>query len=65
MMEECKRVGGKKGEGTINWLEPRSQGRIGGRVIRGGGTARKAMTIGQFFEMVGMEGAFSGSILLN
>lgn len=36
MMEECKRVGGKKGEATINWLEPRSQGRIGGRVIRGG-----------------------------
>lgn len=37
MTEEWRRVGGKREEGTVNWLEPRSQGRVaGGRVGQGG-----------------------------
>lgn len=49
MTEEWRRVGGKREEGTVNWLEPRSQGRVaGGRVGQGGcGTAREAKTLGQ------------------
>lgn len=35
MTEEWRRVGEKKGEGTVNWLEPRSQGRVAGRVGQG------------------------------
>lgn len=30
IMEEWRRVGGKREEGTINWLEPRSQERGAG-----------------------------------
>lgn len=46
MTEEWRRVGEKRGEGTVNWLEPRNQGRVAG----GGGTwgtAREARTLGQ------------------
>lgn len=35
MMEEWRRVGEKRGEGTVNWLEPRSQGRMLGGVEQG------------------------------
>lgn len=35
MMEEWRRVGEKRGEGTVNWLEPRSQGRVAGGVGQG------------------------------
>lgn len=35
MMEEWRRVGEKSGEGTVNWLEPRSQGRVAGGVGQG------------------------------
>lgn len=35
IMEEWRRVGEKRGEGTVNWLEPRSQGRVVGGVGRG------------------------------
>lgn len=35
MTEEWRRVGEKRGEGTVNWLEPRSQGRLAGGVGQG------------------------------
>lgn len=49
MTEEWRRVGGKREEGTVNWLEPRSQGRVAGGGVRqgGSGTAREAKTLGQ------------------
>lgn len=52
--------GGERGtEGTVNWLEPRSQGRVAG----GGGTegtARKATAIGQFHKMEVVMGCVDG-----
>lgn len=35
MMEEWRKVGEKRGEGRVNWLEPRSQGRVAGGVEQG------------------------------
>lgn len=46
MTEEWRRVGEKRGEGTVNWLEPRNQGRVAGGGGTGG-TAREARTLGQ------------------
>lgn len=57
MTGEWRRVGEKKGrtEGTVNWLEPRSQGRVvgGGGT---GGTARNATAVGQFHRMEAVMG---------
>lgn len=60
MAGEWRRVGGKRGtEGTVNWLEPRSQGKVvgGGGT---GGTARNATAVGQFHKMEVVMGCVDG-----
>lgn len=52
-MEKWRRVGEKRGEGTINWLEPRSQGRAAG--VGQGELHEKARTLGHSQRTVIME----------
>lgn len=63
MTEEWRRVGEKRGEGTVNWLEPRSQGRVAGGV--GQGNCKRSQDSRPVSRIGGDGGAYSDFVMLS